>query len=76
VHLNVVPLVDDSRQQRGVPLHPLAEHEERRLNARRSERIQHRGSPARVRPIIERQRQQSTLDATRITARLTVAWWA
>ena len=33
------------------------EHEERRLHAGLLERVEHRGSPPRVRPIIERQRQ-------------------
>ena len=59
-------------------LHPLPEHEERGLHARLPERLQHRRSPPRVRPIVERQREHARLsDPTHgVPARLRVAWWA
>ena len=59
VHLDLVPGVLDPLEQRGMLLDPLPEHEERGGHAGRLERVQHRGRPARVRPVVEGQRKHA-----------------
>lgn len=65
VDLDLVSTVEYSAQQVRVPLDLLAEHEERRRQAGRRQRIQDEWGPARVGPVVERQGQHDRRQFTR-----------